>query len=214
MGAIGEKGMTEKQLFAWETALLGRAHAAEHAGLRREERAARRAGDIDGLSSLLATASSAAAAAVVPPEVGGRWNGRFDIPVMGINAAMLPTGKVMFYAYPNEPGSAPTAERGLGGPLESVAWHRFGSFKRVDPPIDPATGRPANIWCSGTSFLADGRVLVTGGNLPVLRLPGAQYAGLNHVYTFNPWTETWTRQPNMAHGRWYPSQMLMPDGRT
>ena len=88
------------------------------------------------------------------------------------------------------------------------------AFKRVDPPIDPATGLPVNIWCSGTSFLADGRVLVTGGNLSYIDNPGDQYAGLNQVYTFNPFTETWTRQPDMAHGRWYPGQLLMPDGRT
>jgi hypothetical protein len=41
-----------------------------------------------------------------------------------------------------------------------------------------------------------------------------QYVGLDHVYTFNPWSEKWTRQPDMAHGRWYPTQLLMPDGRT
>ena len=88
------------------------------------------------------------------------------------------------------------------------------AFKRVDPPIDPSTGKSANIWCSGTSFLSDGRVLVTGGNFSYIDNPGDQYAGLKQVYTFNPFSETWTRQPDMAHGRWYPSQLLMPDGRT
>jgi hypothetical protein len=40
-----------------------------------------------------------------------------------------------------------------------------GSWRRVDPPIDPRTGKPTEIWCWGTSLLADGRVQVTGGNL-------------------------------------------------
>ncbi len=71
-----------------------------------------------------------------------------------------------------------------------------------------------NIWCAGNSLLSDGQVLVTGGNLKYLVDGQNSYEGLNHVYTFDPFSETWTRQPNMNHGRWYPSQLLMPDGRT
>jgi len=58
---------------------------------------------------------------------------------------------------------------------------------------------------------------VTGGNLAYKGTgnpPRANYAGLNKVYTFNPFNETWTEQPDMPKGRWYPSQVLLPDGRT
>ena len=34
------------------------------------------------------------------------------------------------------------------------------------------------------------------------------------IYTLDPWTRRWTEQPRMAHGRWYPTQTLLPDGRT
>ena len=34
------------------------------------------------------------------------------------------------------------------------------------------------------------------------------------IFTFDPFSETWTQQPTMAHGRWYPTQTLLPDGRT
>ena len=44
-----------------------------------------------------------------------------------------------------------------------------GTSVRRDPPIDPATGKPYNIWCSGQVLLRDGRVLVAGGNLALLR---------------------------------------------
>ena len=36
---------------------------------------------------------------------------------------------------------------------------------------------------------------------------------MNKVYTFNPWSETWTEQPDMRHGRWYPSGVRLADGR-
>ena len=45
------------------------------------------------------------------------------------------------------------------------------------------------------SLLADGRVLVTGGNLEYDPAGLSNYKGLNKVYTFNPFNETWTEQP-------------------
>ena len=70
-----------------------------------------------------------------------------------------------------EPEPAPRRRR-RHVPNTSQAWlwdPATGATKRVDPPLwrDPADGllKPANIWCAGQSFLADGRLLVTGGNL-------------------------------------------------
>ena len=134
---------------------------------------------------------------------------------MAINAAMLPTGKVLWYAYPQNPSAGPdspnarnTAQAWLWAPARGTG---SGAFNRVDPPL--LGGQPANIWCSGISFLADGRVLVTGGNLEFQK-NNVYFKGLNKVYTFNPFNETWTEQPDMRGGRWYPSQNLMADGRT
>ena len=41
----------------------------------------------------------------------------------------------------------------------------------------------------------------------------SDFKGLNKAYTFNPFNETWTEQPDMRHGRWYPSAVRLPDGR-
>jgi hypothetical protein len=209
----------ERRLRAIESAVLGPEHAAEHARLRAYERspywrtrlrkAARRA--------RAAASARAKLTAAEPLDRSGRWTDEFDIPVFAINSIVLPTGKVLWYAYPNNPDRP-------GGPRdEAQAWlwdpskgEGPAAFTHIDPPIDPATGKPVNIWCSGNSLLADGEVLVTGGNLkyPASNPPSPFYEGLKHVYTFDPFTETWTQQPDMAHGRWYPSQLLMPDGRT
>jgi hypothetical protein len=209
----------ERRLRAIETAVLGRAHAAEHARLRAYERspywraklrrAAKRAAGVAHARARLTAAE--------PLDRTGRWTDQFDIPVFAINSIVLPTGKVLWFAYPNNP------DRPAGRRDEASAWlwdpakgEGASAFTRVDPPIDPATGKPVNIWCAGNSLLADGQVLVTGGNLKyfVAGPGGNSYEGLDHVYTFDPFSETWTRQPDMNHGRWYPSQLLMPDGRT
>ncbi len=205
----GVSGLSEEQLRAVETETLGPKHAAEHAIQRALAR--ERNGSAAARATSSAPAEDRARAAVAgPPAQVGRWSAPFSIPIFGIHAVMLPTGKVMWWAYP----------QGIEGPNTAQAWlwdPRTGATKRVDPPLwlDPADGqlKPANIWCSGNSFLADGRVLVTGGNLAYSNGPLAA-KGLNKVYTFNPFNETWTEQPEMAHGRWYPSQVLQPDGRT
>jgi hypothetical protein len=202
---------SESELRRFETASLGRAHAAEHARLRRYLRSPR------WRRSLRRARAAARASAAGPLDQVGRWKAsdEFDIPVFAINAVMLPTGKVLWFAYPNSPdyadGRKHESDAYLWDPAKGTG---AAAFEQVTPPIDPDTGKPVNIFCAGTSLTADGRVVVAGGNLAYPADTGAAYAGLDHLYTFDPFTETWTRQPDMRHGRWYPSQLLMPDGRT
>jgi len=192
--------------------MLGPAHAAEHAAARR----------LAGRSRALRRAAGARRRLLAegPPAEVGKWSAPFDIPVFAINAALLPTGKLLIWGYPKHELTPEnnTAEAWLVNPDNPA------DRKQVNPPLwqDPAGPRkPANIWCSGLSFLADGRLLVTGGNLAYPKSVDGPVAGdalgwkgLNKIYTFNPWNETWTEQPDMSDGRWYPTQVLQPDGRT
>src|SRR4051794_14775051 len=90
-GDLGVPGMSERQLRQFETAVLGPEHAAEHARMRA---LVRRRG------AAAPAPAAATRAPVVSPAVGGRWQAAFPLPVIGINAVMLPTGKVMWFAYP------------------------------------------------------------------------------------------------------------------
>ena len=213
-GELGLPGVSERKLRAFETKVLGPAHAAEHARLRRALRNGRRPAPN--------TRRAAVAAAPADPSVSGRWGAPFPIPVMAINAAMLPTGKVLWYAYPQNPSAAPgnpdspnTAQGWLWDPARGSA---SDAFNRVDPPLwlDPADGqlKPANIWCSGQSFLADGRVLVTGGNLAYQSAGTSLLQGPEQGLHVQPVHRDVDRAARHGHGRWYPSQVLMPDGRT
>jgi hypothetical protein len=80
---------------------------------------------------------------------------------------------------------------------------------------DPATGTgtlvppPDNVFCGGQTLLADGTVIFAGG---LLAPEPAAAAGIPAVDTFDPMTETWTKQQSMANGRWYPTTTRMPDG--
>ena len=108
---------------------------------------------------------------------------------------MLHTGKILYF-------TGTTAGRAyLLDPVTRTT-------RAVFPPrIAEGEDEPANIFCAGQSFLNDGTVLVMGGTI-------GRREGLNTIYTFDPITETWRRQANMRHGRWYPTQVLLADGRT
>jgi hypothetical protein len=194
--------LAEHRLRAIEERTLGTEHAADHAAQRRLKRTRRSRA---GRSRLVARA-----AATGPADRVGAWDGvakpliRSGKPegIFAINAALLPTGKVLWFSYPRE--SENTAYAVLWDPAT-------GTFKDVVPPINPATGRPYNIFCGGISMLADGRVLVTGG---VLGNIDGYWQGLDETFTFDPFTERWQRHERMRHGRYYPSQLLLPDGRT
>lgn len=132
----------------------------------------------------------------------GQWGSPIPIPGMvAIHSTLMPNGKVLIFY--NNPAFG-DEERG-----RAMVW-------------DPATGTgvrrdaPANIWCAGQTLLADGRVLVVGGNLQYQTAPGqpgGSFKGLNEIWLFDPFTESWARGPEMRHGRWYPTVTRLADGR-
>ena len=229
----------ERAFRSFEEPLLGAEHAREHAVLRglaraaaareRRQRAwlrslpparrkrvvareARAARGHDRREAAIARAEAD------PPAEVGEWTGEpIDMSVMGINAAVLPTGKVLFWAYPTNPNPVYNPDYragGIGGAPNnslSAVWDPgTGRSRVIAPPVNPDTGQRTNIWCSGISFLPDGRVLAVGGNLGYT----PDWRGLQRAYVFDPWKESWSEVGSMRHGRWYPTQRLLPDGRT
>lgn len=153
------------------------------------------------------------------PARSGKWTtAPVRIPTFAIHMAMLPSGKVLAWGYP----PANTIPRPNSG--QAFLWDpRKGtgkrSIKEVDPPLmdanDDGVLEPTPLYCSGMSFLADGELLLVGGNK---RWPddlnGQDFNALRVAHTFNPWSEKWTVQPVPATGRWYPGQVRIQDGRS
>jgi hypothetical protein len=165
----------------------------------------------------------ARAAAGEPSDVGS-WASPFVMTTnfkgYAIHAAMLHTGKVLMWGYPIH------REQVQFRGNESFAWlwdpskgyDHTVAVKEVTPVIG---GENVSIYCSGMSFLADGRVLLVGGTLTWGKndpeYPSyTDFGGLDKALIFDPATETWTElpRPNGSHGRWYPTQVLLADGRT
>ena len=114
----------------------------------------------------------------------GQWSGPIDLPgIVAIHTTLMPNGKVLFFY--NNPEFGDEARGRV------MVW---------DPATQTGVRRdvPANIWCAGQVLLADGRVLVVGGNLKYeVGGPAGSFKGLNQIWIFDPTTETWLRGPDM-----------------
>ena len=229
--APGGKNITEAQIRATETLLLGPEHAAEHAReraavadvTRRWKRLpASHRRRIASHNRRQAQQFAVSTQSTGTPSSVGRWTqAPFQIPHAAVNAATLPTGDVMFWgpSFPTEPRN-----RGNGALWDPSKGYGSDAFTEIPPPaVDPDGPGPqgtdtAPIFCSGMSMLANGEILITGGSLVRPdQYPDDPYtmnAGLDRVFTFDPWTRTWTEQPQMNAGRWYPGQVELADGRT
>ena len=117
------------------------------------------------------------------PSLTGEWSAVQTWPSVSVHASLLPTGKVIFYSYSDD----------------ARLW-------------DPSTGSivaaaPAgyNIFCSGLTLLADGKLFLAGGHI-------SNNVGLNDATIYDPQANTWARQPDMNAGRWYPTTTTLADG--
>ncbi|MFP2905262.1 galactose oxidase-like domain-containing protein [Pyxidicoccus sp. 3LFB2] len=138
------------------------------------------------LFGVCAAAFSAGARAQVPSEVG-QWTHLGTWPVSATHANLLPNGKVFAFGE---------FEEGSGPP---VLWDP------VTGALGPAATPAYNIFCSGHSFLADGRLLVTGGHTDT-------HVGLSHTTVYDGASDTWSPGPDMNDHRWYPTNTTLPNG--
>jgi hypothetical protein len=111
----------------------------------------------------------------------GRWDPSFRTPVVVVHAHQLSTGKVLLW----------------GDTGDARLWSPTGGFTPVP--------KPYRIYCSGHSFLPDGRLLVVGGT-------STGTAGLSLAKVFNPATSSWNSTASMFQGRYYPTVTTLPNG--
>ena len=149
------------------------------------------------------------------PSRDGQWELlSFHSGVVAVHAALLSTGRVLFFA-----GSGSSANRFASPDFGNVAKGIFTSVvwdPQALPPsnffhpdtILAADGRPFDFFCGGDSFLPDGRLLSAGGTVAY-----NPYRGRADATVFDPASQQWSFVGKMTHGRWYPTLITLGDGR-
>jgi hypothetical protein len=130
------------------------------------------------------------AAAAQDPGQGGSWSSVLSTSVVPIFQAVLPNGKVLIW---DSVGTGPPSSNTDNSFTRAMVW---------DPTTNTSVRKDVsgyNIFCAGYTQLADGRVLVAGGN------KNAALDGIVQTHIFDWRTEAWSRGPNMAAARWYPA---------
>ncbi|QGF23798.1 galactose oxidase-like domain-containing protein [Raineyella fluvialis] len=148
------------------------------------------------------------------PAVHGTWEVLpFSSQVLAIHAALLRTGKVLFFAGSGNNqvrDASPDLGNIAAGLYTSVVWDPAGATFDHPPTLRRMDGRIYDYFCCGHSALPDGRLFVAGGNQSY---NDGNNLGQRESASFDPVTETWSARPPMAHGRWYPTLVTLPDGR-
>jgi PKD repeat protein len=137
------------------------------------------------VAALALFAAPASQALDGPPAQVGQWGPVLDWGVQGKHMVLLNTGKVLVWS---------------AGDQARVWDPTTGTFELTPAPF-------GDVHCASQVTLADGRVLVAGGQNGVI------HDGLSVTSIFDPLTQTWRRGADMAYARWYPTLTTLPDGR-
>ena len=179
-------------------------------------------------------ASASTVRAQSDPSVMGAWSAMENWPIVSVHGSLLPTGKVIFYPYTDdprlwdpstgvdrrgrtEPASTSSAPDSRCSRMGSCSWRAvtsatmWGSTTPASTIPSRTRGRAqpdmnAGRWYPTTTTLADGSVLVVSGDVD-------KTVGVNRlpqVWTNGTWRDLTAAQISLPL---YPFMLLAPDGR-
>lgn len=126
-------------------------------------------------------------AAEADPAVVGQWSEVTQWPVKATHTSLLPDGKVMTWPSFAGGGDNPHIWDPISNNITAVAKAGY------------------NIFCSGHTLTADGRLFSAGGHI-------ITPDGLPHASIYDPTSNTWNRVPDMNAARWYPTTTMLNNG--
>ena len=131
-----------------------------------------------------------------PDQEAGSWEKSvYNSKVVGIHAALLRDGSVLFFSHGNPTGCVGAIEVGS-------AVLSFLAPAVTQQELDPG------VICSGHTFVRDGRLIACGSERDV--------RGLHALRQFNPAdgeSGEWRHLADLTEARWYPTCVELPDGR-
>ncbi|MGO9598830.1 MAG: galactose oxidase-like domain-containing protein [Isosphaeraceae bacterium] len=148
------------------------------------------------------------------PAVAGSWTPAVPFkppgakqPYIAIHMSVLPNGDVL--AWPHDYNYFLRTHHAAPYTPGIMLWNPTTN-QYVPLPV-----LKSNIFCSGSTFLPNGDLIVLGGHGPAaIPVSGLQtHYGNDHAEIFDFRTDTWYAGPNMGEGRYYGSAITLGDGQ-
>lgn len=136
-------------------------------------------------------------------QSAGSWDAPISQPqqTSTVHAALIANGKVFWLM-----GSG-NHEPWAFGPYSHGIWNPDGSFGSTNT-------LPDDLFCCGMSMLANGNVLLAGGTIEYdSHSLNGLWHGAKCAYEVDFGSGSVGRRTEMAHGRWYPTCVSLPDGK-
>jgi hypothetical protein len=136
-------------------------------------------------------------------QSAGSWDSPVNQPLgtSAIHAALIGGGKVFWVM-----GSG-NHEAWANGPFYHGIWNPDGSFQSTDTLNE-------DLFCCGMSMLANGNVLLCGGTMDYdFETLNGKFTGGKFAYEVDFSSGSVGNRTEMAHGRWYPTCITLPDGK-
>jgi hypothetical protein len=136
-------------------------------------------------------------------QSAGSWDSPVNQPsdTTTVHATLIGGGKVLWImgSGNNEPHA--------DGPFYHGIWNPNGSFGSTNTLSD-------DLFCCGMATLANGNVLLCGGTLDHdHQTLNGKWHGAKCAYEVNFSSGSIGNRTEMAHGRWYPTCVTLPDGK-
>ena len=157
----------------------------------------------------------------------GAWETKEDaLKIVGVHAVVLHTSKVLYWCFDYRA----VGQLGKDNDNFQNLFNNptLGSYQIWDPNAGASPVKPIgrNSFCAGQCALADGTIFVAGGQDGAGAADvtgewdkvfgalffGADNGALRDMQTYDPVADAWTRYPDLADGRYYPTCQILPDG--
>lgn len=155
-----------------------------------------------------------------PPRFCGKWGDIVNLKTVPVHITVLPNEQILYWGRDKQADHVTGGDQwDMGDRSHTYLWNPLDLTGGVNS--SPITNTTTNLFCSGHSFLPDGRLLVTGGHSRHLESSRFAQEGIGEtdVNIFDYRTNIWSlvpgpNGPSMSVGRWYPSNVTLATGET
>jgi hypothetical protein len=154
-----------------------------------------------GFSTLFKTQNNNSG--IVSAQSSGSWDAPINQPseTSAIHAALISGGRVFWLSGSNNHTAW------ADGPFYHGIWNPNGSFSSTNTLGE-------DLFCCGMNMLANGNVLLAGGTIDYdSQTLNGKWHGGKFAYEVDWSSGSVGNRTEMAHGRWYPTQITLPDGK-